>query len=358
MNEVKSHFSSGLISIIVPVYNREEQIHYCLDSLISTDYKLLEIIIIDDGSTDETARLCKQYVERDIRVRYIYQINKGVSAARNHGISVARGEWIAFADSDDVVLPHHFDLVRDYGNDPQYDLMITGSARSKVDELKWRFKDICAKEVIKRSNATEFLFGDYDPYRNGFCFIWNKIFRHEIMVEYKIRFDESMSMDEDQEFVCRYLKYAKGVVYDPSPSYLTLYWPTIHHLGVYLRTPENYLYNIEHCYKAIVDLAETANNDNIRKFGATFAIDRTITRILTTYTKSDYKNKFIKRELYDFTVRMIVPFFKCVNDSAGIVLSKNYKNIYFMLRNNLPRFAMSYCRAINVLRELKQKVTR
>lgn len=92
-----------------------------------------------------------------------------------------------------------------------------------------------------------------------------------------------------------------------------------------------------------------------RKLGSTFAIDRTITRILITYTKSDYKNKFIKRELYDFTVRMIVPFFKCVNDSAGIVLSRNCKNIYFMLKNSLPRFAVSYCRTINVLRELNKR---
>ena len=90
-----------LISIIVPVYNVEDYIEECLESLVKQTYKNLEIILIDDGSTDNSGEICDDYVLKDTRIKCFHQINQGVGAARNKGLEVAEGELIGFVDPDD-----------------------------------------------------------------------------------------------------------------------------------------------------------------------------------------------------------------------------------------------------------------
>ena len=91
------------ISIIVPVFNSEKTIERCLTSLINQSYFDIEIIVVDDGSTDRTARLIEKIAEKTSLVKYFYQENSGVSAARNLGISKSNGEYIMFVDSDDCL---------------------------------------------------------------------------------------------------------------------------------------------------------------------------------------------------------------------------------------------------------------
>lgn len=92
-----------LISIIVPMYNREKTISKCLDSILNQTYSNFELIIIDDGSTDNSFTICEQYVKDDDRIKLIHQENQGVSSARNKGLDISEGEYIAFIDSDDYV---------------------------------------------------------------------------------------------------------------------------------------------------------------------------------------------------------------------------------------------------------------
>lgn len=91
------------VSIIVPIYNAQQHISNCLTSIINQDYKNLEIILVDDGSTDNSFRICEGYAEKDSRIRLIYQENMGPGSARNHGIDCATSEFITFVDSDDFL---------------------------------------------------------------------------------------------------------------------------------------------------------------------------------------------------------------------------------------------------------------
>ena len=91
-----------LVSVVVPVYNRERFLRETLESVSALDYEPFEVIVVDDGSTDGSAAIARSFPE----VRYLRQENRGPGAARNAGIDVARGEFVAFVDSDDVVLPH------------------------------------------------------------------------------------------------------------------------------------------------------------------------------------------------------------------------------------------------------------
>ena len=97
-----------LISVIVPVYNVEKILPYSLESIINQTYKDLEIIVVNDGSTDSSPEICKEYAKKDKRIKIINQKNKGLSGARNSGIDVANGKYISFIDSDDVISNEFF----------------------------------------------------------------------------------------------------------------------------------------------------------------------------------------------------------------------------------------------------------
>ena len=113
--------SNPLISVIIPVYNTGQYLAYCLDSVINQTYQNLEIILVNDGSTDNSLQIAQQYSDRDKRIQILNQENQGVSAARNFGISRANGEYIGFVDSDDWISPdmyqHLFSLLDLYGAD-------------------------------------------------------------------------------------------------------------------------------------------------------------------------------------------------------------------------------------------------
>ena len=100
-----------LISVIVPVYNGEQYITECIESILSQTYHNIEVIIIDDGSTDDTVRITRQYAAGDKRIKLISQSNRGPSCARNLGLENARGSYITFVDADDVVSTDYLEVL-------------------------------------------------------------------------------------------------------------------------------------------------------------------------------------------------------------------------------------------------------
>ena len=102
MNEQTTQ-EKPLVSIIVPVYNVEKYLQACLESLACQTYPELEIILIDDGSTDSSGKMCDEFAQKDPRFKVVHQANGGLSNARNHGIQLAQGDYLTFVDSDDTV---------------------------------------------------------------------------------------------------------------------------------------------------------------------------------------------------------------------------------------------------------------
>ena len=119
---------SPLVSIIVPVYNAEQYLRYCVDSILRQSYPHLEVILVDDGAKDSSGAICDEYAQRDARVTVIHQENGGIAKAQNAGLDAARGEYIAFADNDDILDRRNIELLL-------HALLSTGADMSKA---RWK----------------------------------------------------------------------------------------------------------------------------------------------------------------------------------------------------------------------------
>ena len=129
------------ISVIVPVYNIKEYLERCVHSICVQTYKNLEIILVDDGSTDGSGELCEQLAKADDRIRVFHKKNGGSSSARNLGIREARGEYLGFIDSDDYIEPDMYELLAD--GIVRYGLEMSQISRDEVDEEGNRMPDVC-----------------------------------------------------------------------------------------------------------------------------------------------------------------------------------------------------------------------
>ncbi len=130
-----------LISVIIPVYNVEKYIHTCIDSTIEQTYKNLEIILVDDGSKDNSGHICDEYARKDSRITVIHKENGGLSDARNAAIDIAKGDFITFIDSDDFVKPDYVEYL--------YDLISRYSADLSICDIYKIFEGKSNKEPLK-----------------------------------------------------------------------------------------------------------------------------------------------------------------------------------------------------------------
>lgn len=195
----------SLISGIVPVYNAEHFLHRCVGSILNQDLSDLELILVDDGSSDSSGEICEGYTLVDKRIKVIHQENAGVSKARNAGLSIACGNYITFVDSDDY-LPSRSDIYRN---------AISILEHNEVDILVWlwQFQDKNGNLVIDPQKIPEFFCGKqsthefarglyYGSYANGLVVAaWNKL--------YKKDFIDNMSFEgqlyEDEDWMTRLL---------------------------------------------------------------------------------------------------------------------------------------------------------
>ena len=143
-----------LISIIIPVYNVEKYLRKCLDSIINQTYKKLEIILIDDGSTDNSGKICEEYAKKDDRIIVIHKENAGVSSARNRGIELANGKYIGFIDSDDWIEENMYETL--YQNLLQFDVDISMCNYSIIRNHKKTFHKHDLEDGILIDNKKEF----------------------------------------------------------------------------------------------------------------------------------------------------------------------------------------------------------
>ncbi len=201
-----------LISIIVPVYNVEKYLEKCLNSLVNQTYKNIEIIVVDDGSTDNSGRIADDFALKYDIVKVIHTKNGGVSAARNAGIENANGEYIAFVDSDDWVDENIFEHLHSMIIKGNYGLSACNLLEEFGTETEQLFEtaefNVCdQKELFNLILDTNYVCG----------YACNKLFRRDIMGE--LRFDERLTLCEDIDFCARFACKCEASIYTKAPFY-------------------------------------------------------------------------------------------------------------------------------------------
>lgn len=203
------------ISIIVPIYNVAHILPRCLDSIIHQTYSDFELLLINDGSTDQSGIICDDYAKKDNRIRTFHKQNTGVSATRNIGIQNAKGEWICFIDSDDVIEPNYLQTFITLLSKYNADLYTTS--------CKIIYKGQCSLYILE-----EKIFDQTNIYKaiiylrqyGLFGVPWNKLFKTSIIKNYHLHFDETISSYEDEIFVLQYLIHSKNICTSPEDTYI------------------------------------------------------------------------------------------------------------------------------------------
>lgn len=194
-----------MVSIIVPAYNCEKYIKNCIISLINQTYKFIEVIIINDGSTDSTRKICEQLEDTDTRIKLHTKKNEGVSKARNDGIRLCRGEYIIFVDADD------------YLNIDSVEIMISTIEKNKSDIVIGNYNTIHFNKLKKNTNYKTKLYTKRDfvndilNHESKLHTPWGKLFKSRIIKGNKLFFDVDMTICEDTKFNIEYLKFCENI---------------------------------------------------------------------------------------------------------------------------------------------------
>lgn len=192
--------SNALISVIVPIYNIEQYVGFCIESIIKQTYTNLEIILVDDGSTDRCPALCDLYASKDSRIKVIHKANGGLVSARKAGVSIAKGEYIAHVDGDDWIEPTYYEKLVDAAVKSDADIVCAGYCRDFFEESV-RCNDSFPSGLYQGDDL-EILHRKMicfdEPYKVGITtYVWNKLFKANIAKNTQLSVDEIITIGED-----------------------------------------------------------------------------------------------------------------------------------------------------------------
>ena len=201
------------LTLVIPVYNAQDYIKRCLDSVAENEEFVEEVILIDDGSVDQSAEICKDYAEKHSFIKYFYQENSGPSAARNKGMALAKGEYIMFLDSDDYIgsLSEVNRVIGEYSSDyyifPNLEkINKKNGPKTNIKEDKYKVSE--NKEIIRLLVKEEKI--------NSPC---SKVYKKEILEKHNIKFNSEYNMAEDLLFNMEYLNCCDNFVVNCTPFY-------------------------------------------------------------------------------------------------------------------------------------------
>lgn len=295
-----------LVSIIVPVYNVELYLEFCLKSLINQTYENKEIILIDDGSKDKSGYICDTYAKKYNNIKVIHQKNSGVSVARNNGIKISNGKYILFIDSDDYLEPNTLSYIMEY----QYDLLCFGYNKVYKNKIiPVTYKNNCEIENIQEEVLLNNKIGG---------FLWNKLFKTDIIKNNNIEFSSGIHYCEDLLFIFKYLKYVNKAYYINK----CFYQYRMRHSGISLGKYTVRNVSILDVYSYIID--------NLKE-------EKIIKKIKYFYLENYYRlknvipnNYRVRNDIINDEQNIISNFTK--KDKIKYILVKKYNFIYKIIR--------------------------
>lgn len=205
--------SYPLVTVIIPIYNVEKYLNKCIESVVAQTYSNLEIILINDGSTDDSKNIIEKWTKKDKRIVYIYQKNQGLSAARNSGLDVARGDWIAFVDSDDFISKNYIQEMIQVATSDMTDLVICQINKTIGNKIS----SITSSSQMGEYNSQQFwkLFFEKKS-DEALVVAWNKLYSKKIFNN--LRYKRGI-INEDEQILYSVIKRCRRIVIIPQALY-------------------------------------------------------------------------------------------------------------------------------------------
>lgn len=204
-----------LISIIVPVYNSELYLSFCIESILSQSLQDFELILIDDGSTDRSGSICDEFAQKHENIKVIHQNNQGQAAARNIGLNLSSGQWITYIDSDDAIHERYLEILFDGVKNTNNRISMCYPFESEIIDYAFLKREVSPEwqSIMISENHLDYLYQE-----NYFCgIVWAKLISRDIAKQ--IAFSSGRYY-EDNAVACKLLYYAKCVAFSFEP----LYW--------------------------------------------------------------------------------------------------------------------------------------
>lgn len=327
--------TKSLISIVVPIYNSEKYLFQCVQSIRNQTYTNLEIILVDDGSTDSCESICKELLDSDNRLRYFYKKNGGVSSARNYGIMQANGEYISFIDSDDFIDDRYVESMFDL-MDKSIDMVVLGHLRYNEDEKTTKIVKHRFINKTYTANQLKQIIID-DGRLNGFtvasaCAV---CFRTNIIKLNNLLFNETVKYNEDGLFTSEYVLHcSNNIILNYSKAY---YYYRVNNSSATNQIVEfdsNYIHSMENIIKKLSIYAGPSNNVQLQI--AFRKATKTLTKIMSM-VKYDIDYLEIKKQMSnaDFRTSLKKTKFTGLTLSFKIiyilVLMRFYKMVYWII---------------------------
>ncbi len=240
------------ISIIIPVYNTESQLARCLDSLLLQKYKQFEVLLIDDGSTDRSGNICKEYAQKDPRFHVFHQCNRGVSAARNKGLTLATGDYVAFLDADDWVSDSYLsDLVS--ALKPETDILFFGG--KCMTDKSTEIATFISLDTSSFKSINTLI--EYTINSNIFGHVWLMWIRRTVLEKKHIRFNENISLHEDFIFTCECIISTTQLRMSTAQPYRYVIPNNNKKKNLSSHIPENYPYIAKECLSKFKQMGDS-----------------------------------------------------------------------------------------------------
>ncbi len=205
-----------LVSVIIPIYNVFDYLPQCLDSVRRQTYENIEVLLVNDGSTDGSSAVCREYVRRDSRFQLIDKANSGVSDSRNQALDRAAGKYVQFIDGDDWLTPDATETLVHAAESTGTDLVIAHFYRVAEDHVAPR-GHIKKDRVLTRQEFAEEMMKAPANYYYGV--LWNKLYRRSILEAHRLRFDSQVNWCEDFLFNLEYIEQVRLVAVVSDPIY-------------------------------------------------------------------------------------------------------------------------------------------
>ncbi len=287
-----------IVSVIIPVYNVEQYIEECLESIINQTYTVLDIIIINNGSSDLSGNICQKYANMDERVHYIVQENKGVSAARNMGLKFSKGQYVCFCDADDIYELNYVETMLATMKEVRVDLVICGY-NLIVGKEKRNYSNIGDSQYLDQESLLENIFLN----NNIGGFVWNKLFKRDLLNG--VYFEENYQICEDTDFVFRYLENCKKT---------------------YVTTQRLYNYR-SRCGSAVNNMSNLFDEDNQLKYAVVYE------KLMKLDMLSEESKQYIKCGIYMLCVSSLCDYKNQAGDNEEIIAKlkskiKQYKRTF------------------------------